>query len=585
MFSQVLLITDAKLMPAGIENFGQSFAKAELLIKNAKIITCDNKSSIHRALSLKNGHILAIGSEEEVSQSADTDTEILDAAGAAVIPGMIDGHAHLDREGLKNIFPSLAGCASIDDVLQRIEELVKETEPGEWVVTMPIGNPPFYFNVPGNLAENRLPNRWELDSVSPKNPVYIRPIWGFWRHIQPLDSIANTLALKQAGLTRIPSDCPSNVRFEIDQSRGEPNGIIHEYTFMPIAELKWFQSMPKFSHKDRVHGLKTAMRTYNASGTTSVFEEHGCAQELIDAWRTVNQKNQASVRGHLVFSPSWHFAENGDYKSALKRWADTIGGMQGTGDDWLRIGGIFGDLGMDPDAASRLAAAPYTGWAGFNYDSGVPPERLADFLKAAVDFDIRVSAIWMSLLPYFEDINKTTPLNGKRWIIGHLGCATPRQIESLSNMGIVMTAHTNRYIYKNGAALIDELGSDNENHICPLKSLLNAGVHIGLSTDNVPTTLWYPVWQAVSRKNLYTDKPVAPEQAISRQQAINCATIEGAYLTGEEREKGSLETGKIADLAILTEDPLTCPEENIKNIMAKTTIVGGEIVHQLEEAI
>ena len=84
-------------------------------------------------------------------------------------------------------------------------------------------------------------------------------------------------------------------------------------------------------------------------------------------------------------------------------------------------------------------------------------------------------------------------------------------------------------------------------------------MHIGLSTDNVPTTLWYPVWQTVSRKNLYSDKPVAPEQAISRQQAINCATIEGAYLTGEEREKGSLETGKIADLAILTEDPLTCP--------------------------
>ena len=238
-------------MPAGIENFARSFAKAELLIRNAKIISCDNKSSIHRALSIKNGHILAIGSEEEVSPSADNDTEILDAAGAAVIPGMIDGHAHLDREGLKNIFPSLAGCASIDDVLQRIEELVRETEPGGWIVTMPIGDPPFYFNVPENLAENRLPNRWELDSVSPKNPVYIRPIWGFWRHIQPLDSIANTLALEEAGLTRIPPDCPSNIRFEIDQARGEPNGIIHEYTFMPIAELKWFQSMPKFSHKDR----------------------------------------------------------------------------------------------------------------------------------------------------------------------------------------------------------------------------------------------------------------------------------------------------------------------------------------------
>ena len=132
-------------MPAGIENFGQSFAKLNFLSKMPKLLRATIKSSIHRALSLKNGHILAIGSEEEVSQSADTDTEILDAAGAAVIPGMIDGHAHLDREGLKNIFPSLAGCASIDDVLQRIEELVKETEPGEWVVTMPIGDPPFLF--------------------------------------------------------------------------------------------------------------------------------------------------------------------------------------------------------------------------------------------------------------------------------------------------------------------------------------------------------------------------------------------------------------------------------------------------------
>ena len=104
-----------------------------------------------------------------------------------------------------------------------------------------------------------------------------------------------------------------------------------------------------------------------------------------------------------------------------------------------------------------------------------------------------------------------------------------------------------------------------------------------MASDNVPTTLWYPVWEAVTRQNLYIDGPVAPEQALTRQQALNCATIEGAYLTGEENVKGSLEVGKFADMAILTEDPLTCSEDKIKEIMATVTMVNGEIVYKSEE--
>ena len=570
-------------MPAAGNVSAPCYDGADLLIRNAKVITCDARGSIHRATSVKNGRILAVGTEDAVADTANEATRIIDANGAAVIPGMIDGHAHLDREGLKHVFPSLAGCTSIDDVLQRIEALVKDAEPGEWIVTMPIGDPPFYFDVPGNLKENRFPTRWELDRVAPDNPVYIRPIWGFWRHIQPLDSIANSRALEEAGLARVPNDCPANVTFEIDDATGEPNGIIHEKTFMPIAELKWFRTMPRFSHDDRVRGLKDAMRTYNASGTTSVLEEHGCAQELIDAWRAVNAEDAATVRGHLIYSPAWHFAEKEDYEGAIERWAAELGGMRGTGDDWLRVGGVFGDLGVDPDAASRLTAAPYTGWSGFYYDSGVPAEKMYDFLMAAAKHDVRISAIWMTMLPYFEAVNREIPIGDRRWIIGHLGCATPEQIKSLADMNIVMTAHTNRYVFKNGHALIEELGPDNENNLCPIRSLLEEGVHIGLSTDNVPTTLWYPVWQAVTRHNLYIDAPVAPEQALTRQQALNCATIEGAYLTGEEDEKGSLEEGKLADMAILTDDPLTCPEPDIRDIMAATTIVGGEIVYQAEE--
>jgi predicted amidohydrolase YtcJ len=581
-FLPVRQITDGRPMPAATDRNGSGSGKADLLIKNGKIIACDNQSTITNAISIKGGRILAVGNEYEVSQTADTKTQVIDVRGAAVIPGMIDGHAHLDREGLKNVFPSLSGCRSIDDVLQRLEQLVANSEPGQWIVTMPIGDPPYYFDVPKILKENRLPNRWDIDSVAPKNPVYIRPIWGFWRHIQPLESIANTLALEEAGLTSVPNDCPANVAFELDTQTGEPNGIIREHTFMPIAELKWFQKMPRFSHGDRVQGIKEAMRIYNSSGTTSVFEEHGCAQELCDAWRAVRRSGQSTVRGHLVYSPTWHFAEQDNYDRTMEQWSSEIGGIQGCGDEWLRIGGIFGDLGVDPDAISRLAAHPYTGWAGFNYDSGIPEHKISDFLLAAAKHDVRVSAIWMSLLPHFESINKKIPLQEKRWIMGHLGCATPDQIKSLSELGIVMTAHTNRYIYKNGQAIIEGLGPERENDLCPIRSLLDAGVHVGLSTDNVPTSMWYPVWQSVSRHNLYSDSPVAPDQALSRQQALNCATIEGAYLSGEENEKGSLEPGKFADLVILTDDPLTCPEQKIKDIRATTTIVNGQIVYQSE---
>jgi len=112
-----------------------------------------------------------------------------------------------------------------------------------------------------------------------------------------------------------------------------------------------------------------------------------------------------------------------------------------------------------------------------------------------------------------------------------------------------------------------------------LRRLIDAGVHIGFATDNVPTTLWYPVWQAVTRYNREIDAPVAPDQALTRMEALRCATIETAHLTFEENIKGSLEPGKLADLIVLSDDPLTCPENDIKDITSELTIVDGEVVH------
>lgn len=557
-------------------------AGPDLIVRRAKVITLDSRSTVAQAVAIRDGRIAAIGGDAEIAALADDGTATIDAGGRAVIPGLIDGHAHMDREGLKDVFPSLAGCRSIDDILRRIEALVATRAPGEWVVTMPIGEPPFYFGVPDNLREGRFPTRWELDEVSPENPVYIRPIWGFWRHTLPIDSVANSLALEAAGIrpgmTPAP---PDSVVFETDAKTGAFNGIIHEHSFMPIAELAWFRDMPRFGHHDRADGIRRAMRTYNASGTTSVFEEHGCAQELIQAYQAVHASGDMTVRAHLVFSPSWSFLPPDTLVRQVQSWAGGIG-HGGLGDDWLRVEGLYAELGMDGENRLRATAAPYTGWSGFNYDHGLPRERAVEVLCEAARLGVRVVGIWLEMLDVFEEVNRRVPIADRRWVLGHLRTATEDEIRRIRDLGLVMTAHTNRYVNKEGHILREKLGYAREDEIAPIRRLREAGVPVGLATDNVPTSLFHPIWQAVTRRNRYTNDAIAPNQAIGREDALRAATVDGAIVTMSEDIKGTLEPGKLADLAILTADPLTCPEDDIRDILAWKTIVGGKVVYDRE---
>src|SRR5262249_57401219 len=156
-------------------------AAADLVLHGGRVLTLDQRSTVAAALAVSGDRILAVGRDADVLDRARPDARHIDLCGRVVIPGLLDAHAHLDREGLKRVWPSLAGARSIDDVLQRIEALARETEPGQWILTMPIGEPPEYLDVPNNLRERRFPDRWELDRVSPPPPVYIRAIWGFWR--------------------------------------------------------------------------------------------------------------------------------------------------------------------------------------------------------------------------------------------------------------------------------------------------------------------------------------------------------------------------------------------------------------------
>src|SRR4051794_15678848 len=147
---------------------------ADLVLKNGKIITVDRDFTIAQAVAIAGDRIVAVGSDAAIAAHIAAATRVVDLNGKAVMPGLIDGHAHMDREGLKSVYPSLGRVRSIADVQHRIAELARATPRGEWIVTMPIGDAPYYFDVPGILAEKRWPTRQELDAAAPDHPVFIR---------------------------------------------------------------------------------------------------------------------------------------------------------------------------------------------------------------------------------------------------------------------------------------------------------------------------------------------------------------------------------------------------------------------------
>src|SRR5690606_10470261 len=152
-----------------------------LILHNGCIRTCDDAGTVVQAIALQDGRIAAVGDDGSILKLRRDDTQVIDVGGRTVIPGLTDGHAHMDREGLRRHLPSLAAASSIDDILDIIALQVKSVPPGTWIVTQPIGKPPEYQDAQRTLKEQRYPDRHDLDRVSPLHPVYIRPIWGYWR--------------------------------------------------------------------------------------------------------------------------------------------------------------------------------------------------------------------------------------------------------------------------------------------------------------------------------------------------------------------------------------------------------------------
>jgi predicted amidohydrolase YtcJ len=441
---------------------------------------------------------------------------------------------------------------------------------------MPLGEPPEFEGMPGLLREGRFPNRWDLDRVAPDNPVFIKPGWGYWRVTLPLVGIANSRALASAGITAATQSPAASLEIDRDAG-GAPTGIFRDHNFMPILELTLMRAAPAFDLATRVRALARSMRIYNSFGTTGVFEGHGVNADVIAAYQRVREANP-SVRATLLLSPAWRGTSAGDAAAMVSDWGRWLAG-RGLGDEWLRVQGLFTEIDTSPEHALRKAAFPATGWAGFNY-AGLPAEAVKLLLLECARNGIRVEVIGTALLETIADVARAAPMTGQRWVMAHIDALDQRQIDLVRELGLCVTTHTNAYIYKRGAALRDRVGAARENDVVPLRRLLDAAVPVALATDNVPVSLWHPIWQTVARIDRTSKAPVAPAQALTREEALRCATMGGAYLTFEEDLKGSLEPGKLADVVVLSQDPLTCELEDMPDIVAEMTIVGGEVVFE-----
>jgi predicted amidohydrolase YtcJ len=393
----------------------------------------------------------------------------------------------------------------------------------------------------------------------------------------PSVAIANSRALELAGIGRNTQPPAGSVVIDRD-AIGQPSGIFFDDNRMPILDFTLMRVAPSFDLDARVTALSRSMQIYNSFGTTSVYEGHGVIREVAEAYRKVRAAKKQTVRATLAFSPAWGGVSADAIPAMVADWAKWLA-RSGTGDHWLRENGLYSEVDTSVEDEIRRSVFPETGWAGFNY-TGLPREAMKVLLRECARNGIRVNGITPPTLELFAEAAREFPIQGQRWVMAHVTALSGEQIEQIRDLGIVATTHTNGYIWKSGAEFRDRIGKERENDVVPLRRLRDAGVPVSLGTDNVPVSLWYPIWQVVARLDRKTQKQIAPGQALTREEALRCATRGGAWLTFEEKDKGSLETGKFADIMVPSQDPLTCELDKLRHTVADLTIVGGKVVYE-----
>jgi predicted amidohydrolase YtcJ len=550
---------------------------ADLIVSGGTILAQDPSQPKAQALAVKGERILAVGAAGDIAALRGPQTRSIDLAGRTVLPGIIDAHAHMEREGLKGQRLSLQGLRSIGDILDVIRAAAARAQPGEWIVTMPVGDPPYYFGGPAVLAEHRMPTRYELDGAAPDNPVYIAGSFNNWGE-PPGYSALNSLALRKNGITAATlPNCPGVEIYK--DANGEPTGIILETNDRPTVEFDLLSAVPRFGWQQRRDAIRTSMKLYNAAGTTSAYEGHGSSPETLALYRSLWEQGELSVRMSLVVSPSWT-----NSAQAMRDLRDLLpyARGQGFGDNWLRVSGVF--IGISGNIAIRnaaIAALPDTGWSGFIEYANTWSEY-RDYVMMAAELGFRVHTIASSnldkVLSIWAEADQRFGIKQQRWVLEHVAIVNAAEVAMIKELRVHVTTLPSKTFWKRGPKLASAYAGAGE-LVTPHRTFLNEGIPIAIGTDNVPYSPFFPLWNATTRE-CRNGEVVGPEQRLTVTDALPLLTREGAKLSFDEHKKGMLRAGMLADFAVLDRDLLSTPLDSIKDVLAHTTVVGGRIIHE-----
>ena len=524
---------------------------------NANVITVDKKNTKAEAIGIIGDRIAAIGTTKEIKAMTSDRTEIIDANGKTVLPGFHDSHMHPLLVGHFANGVVLNEAKDIPEFLQRIKDKVAKTPKGQIILGSGWNQE--------RMEEKRYPTRWEVDSVAPDNPVFLI----HWNaHIY----LINTMMLKQKGITG-KTQAPDGGSIEKNE-KGEPTGILLENALNLVAPGFLETGAGLFSYEQSKAALEFAVKRGASYGLTSMVDIlAGDAQ--VKAYQELEKEGKLPVRINFYLAYP--------YLNSLVE----IGMMSGFGSNKVRFAGV--KMITDGSLSSHTAAlkAPYVDMPN---NSGImrnPKKEIKDVVLKATKNGIRVDIHALGdraiaeVLDVFEDVQNECKVKDPRFKISHAFILDKDIVKKFKDLNVI--ANVQPVFLMKGQNWIPKLvGPEREKTAHVYRSLMDAGVHMATGTDSPiePENPMMNLYAATVRKdpNGIPEGGWHPEQKIPMEQAIRMGTIEGAYATGEEDKKGSIEVGKLADLTMLTEDPFKVPGDDVKNIKALMTIVGGEIV-------
>src|SRR6185436_7528094 len=547
----------------------QNFAEtAELVINNAKVYTVNKNQAEAEALAVKDGKIIFVGSNADVKKYIGDKTEVVDCKGNFVMPGFIEGHGHIHGLGNSLMNLNLMNVKNWDEIVAMVAEAVKKAKPGEWI----LGRGWHQEKWNPSPAKNYLgyPYHEELDKVSPNNPVMLS-------HASGHSVYVNAKAMELAGITA-SSKSPAGGDIVKDKD-GKIVGVLAE-TAIGLASKAygdWEDQQPK---EERIakwaESIRLAEEDCLKKGITS-FEDAGSSFEQVEGMRKLAKEGKLNIRHWLMVR---------DGNADLRAHANVFP-IINEGNGFLTVKAVKVSLDGALGSYGAWLLEPYTDrpdWVGNNTFP-------IDSLKAIADFcwknnlQLCVHAIGDKANREVINIYAGQIANDKnkdhRWRVEHAQHVNPAEIPRFKEWNVIASMQ-GIHCTSDAPFVPKRLGNKrSEEGAYVWQSFLNAGVLINNGTD-VPVEDEDPIpnfYASVTRK-LKDGSEFYPAQKMTREQAIYSYTMANAYAAFQEKDKGSLEVGKYADIVILSNNLMTCKDEEIKSTKIVTTIVGGRVKYK-----